>query len=787
MKTPIIIRFYVNNKFWDNYGNITIKDQFITLSKELGFINPEIMYFDDNNNKIYHKYNWDKYIELSNKYINSIYILENNKIINIMTEEVLAKIKGQDLKGFLGHDYNNPQLFEKNFKFYFPNDNNEKKIFHIYNNGSRASLVDKFSLLSPNAIKCYFSQYKTGKSIVLIGTLKYTMPHDCIGTFYVNCKALHLYYARNVNIAKQLLIDEIAYLFVDKYNIYKQCSENIIAQETEGKTFWHLIEIIIPYLNDKDREYLISFDHYDTKIDPFNYLEKIYKTIYGRINFTTIAINSINDDNTKNYKINQLFNIPEDIDGYAFYEEIEPLIYSNDLIIKNKEIDNKLDYIGRTIYNYNNFINIMAQNGNIDDYIKKEKNIIKNDIKNFFAICENVNLVDTKNIYKFLSFSVYSKYSFNEIKKIYNNIPFQYFNITKKKSKKNDYNYIKLDYLYPVIKQIFDEIYSSIIFRKDFNAIIKNTSLDGGGKGDLFEKLVIQQMTPGEHNNNCFNFFNKFVVENAYEIIKFIPKTNEDKQLDNKKVENIKIGPFLLKQRDFGGRAFDVVIVDYNGKYADFYCFQITTHKKRKDLFTYDKLLEIINLLVDYMKNFFDFEIYTVCFSYIFDYDFYGNKKVNKMCENCDFQKIKYIFFDKNTLGFYNKERKEIETKTDLNEFIVKEKTGKYFELNWKQKNTVKNILSKVYNVKNIKFSYYDSDEQTLTNMRKKQLFAITEYSINNNISDTMMLYHTNIRKEFNCVILNKDGTFQVLNQNNILSFLIQEKFDYYKIKFYSF
>ena len=71
--------------------------------------------------------------------------------------------------------------------------------------------------------------------------------------------------------------------------------------------------------------------------------------------------------------------------------------------------------------------------------------------------------------------------------------------------------------------------------------------------------------------------------------------------------------------------------------------------------------------------------------------------------------------------------------------------------------------------------------------MRKKQLFAITEYSINNNISDTMMLYHTNIRKEFNCVILNKDGTFQVLNQNNILSFLIQEKFDYYKIKFYSF
>ena len=52
------------------------------------------MYFDDNNNKIYHKYNWDKYIELSNKYIN-IYILENNKIIN-MIEEALAKIKNKN-------------------------------------------------------------------------------------------------------------------------------------------------------------------------------------------------------------------------------------------------------------------------------------------------------------------------------------------------------------------------------------------------------------------------------------------------------------------------------------------------------------------------------------------------------------------------------------------------------------------------------------------------------------------------------------------------------------------
>ena len=63
----------------------------------------------------------------------------------------------------------------------------------------------------------------------------------------------------------------------------------------------------------------------------------------------------------------------------------------------------------------------------------------------------------------------------------------------------------------------------------------------------------------------------------------------------------------------------------------------------------------------------------------------------------------------------------------------------------------------------------------------------MTEYSFNNNKTDTLMLFHTNVKKEFICVILNKDGTYQVLNQNYILSFLIQEKFDYYKIEFYSF
>ena len=52
--------------------------------------------------------------------------------------------------------------------------------------------------------------------------------------------------------AKQILIDEIFYLFVDQYNNYKLCSERIekyqVAQNNINDSFWNIIEIIISFL-----------------------------------------------------------------------------------------------------------------------------------------------------------------------------------------------------------------------------------------------------------------------------------------------------------------------------------------------------------------------------------------------------------------------------------------------------------------------------------------------------------------------------------------------------------
>ena len=245
-----------------------------------------------------------------------------------------------------------------------------------------------------------------------------------------------------------------------------------------------------------------------------------------------------------------------------------------------------------------------------------------------------------------------SKYTYSEFEKIYENILFKYFKITKNRS--NNEELIEIDYLYPVIQDIFEEVYSFIILRKDFNNIFNGSISEGGSRGTFFEKLVIHNFNPGEHNGNSVNFFDKFLVKKSYSVPKYIPKDNEKKILEgnNKiKVENV---PFLLKQSNFGGKDLDVVMVEYFGISANLFCFQITGHKKKNDLMNYQELQNNINTMLIYLKNFFDFKIASKYFCYIFDYSRIYEKKVKNMCYTLNNQNIKYIFYDINTSSFYD-------------------------------------------------------------------------------------------------------------------------------------
>ncbi len=65
------------------------------------------------------------------------------------------------------------------------------------------------------------------------------------------------------------------------------------------------------------------------------------------------------------------------------------------------------------------------------------------------------------------------------------NIHFKYFNVQKKG------NVIDIKYAYPLIEIIINEFYNEILLSGSFYQILSNNMLDGGARGQLFEKVVI--------------------------------------------------------------------------------------------------------------------------------------------------------------------------------------------------------------------------------------------------------------------------------------------------------
>ena len=790
---PLLKIKYFSNGNYSEYDLFSNK-QFRLLAKELGIQFPEIIYFKDKK-ELKKSYNFLTYIELYNNFDN-IYIKEKN-YLKIMSEENFNKLNENEnkKKNFFNETFKTPEEFDKNFYKYFPS---KLKIqynsFHILETESRKEIANDFLILNSGVITKYFGQPSMGKSITLIGSLKYIAHHECFGTLYINCKALNYLFKNDIITAKQILIDEIFYLFVNEYQNYKLCSENIekyqVSQNNVNESFWNLIEIIISFLiNLENKLYIISFDQYKEEYDPHNKIEGFFNDIWAnnKTNISLITLSSLNNNDIGEYKLKSLFS-ELNTNSHIVYKEIKNLIDNKNLIIKDKEIDNKLKYLGRTVNDFNIFTSLLNSNQKdiIDDYINDRRNHIKNRIYDFFGINKNIKIADSQSLYKLLSFSAYTKYTFLEFKNILQNVPIKYFVINKKKSKKSNQDYIKLEYIYPVIQDIIEEIYSFIILRKDFSSII-NKKMDGGGKGIFFEKLVAHYFTPGDHNDHGVNFFNEFDIENLYTIPKFIPKKNEKIILNNQKIE-ISNKPFVLKQKIFGGKGLDIVIVQlYENNQAVFFCFQITKYKKKKDLFTYSKLITNLEKMVEYMKNFFDFEISTIYFSYIFDFTKYNEPKIKNMCNNCDKEKIRYIFYDADISSFYDKNSYTVNIKKDFNEINLNNKpkieTSK-FKLTKEQKAEIKKIFGYMYKQK-IELYYYGTYELCLEKMKRRNLICITQYAFtdqNKKVYPEIVMYYFH-NNQYYCILLHKDGRSEELSGTLNTFFLFQSEFDYYKIE----
>ena len=145
-----------------------------------------------------------------------------------------------------------------------------------------------------------------GKSITLIYTLKYAYNHDTTGSFYIHCKFLYNAFQCNYEKVKNILKDEIVYLFKNEYNQYIQCCTQIEKYISKiNSTFWDLILIIAKCLTNKGKKYLFAFDQYnEDTIDPENKGIKSLISLNNE-NLHIIAVCSMDDKRIKDYKVNK--------------------------------------------------------------------------------------------------------------------------------------------------------------------------------------------------------------------------------------------------------------------------------------------------------------------------------------------------------------------------------------------------------------------------------------------------------------------------------------------------
>ena len=706
--------------------------------------------------------------------------------IKVMSQDIFDSLKDKEEIGFLGKDFDTPIDFETNYNQYFKKKEETKGKFHIVYSKIRENLSKDFQMIDGTGIKKYFGKQSLGKSIILIGSLKYSLDHSLFKSFYINCKALDYYSKINPCELKQIILDEIIYLFYANYELYSTVAEEIkkfeLNPNDKQKNFWSLLLKIISFIPNKKYQ-IIAFDQYNSKYDPFNQLKDIWKfKVNNELhNMSIIVISSLNSDDIKEYKYKIFIGESLDDDIPTSYNEINDIVDPQELIFDDKETNEKLKYIGKNFDNFNEIKKCLEKNEDPDFYLEKKKKHIKERIYDLFGINEKINITTEENIYKFLSLSVDSKYSENEFSKIYKNIPLKYFTLNKEENEDNFF--IKINYSAPVVQDIFEEIYSLILLRKDFNNIFNRIISGGGARGIFFEKIVIHNFTPGEHNSHSVNFFDDFLITKTYSIPKFITKDKEKTQLPGNNIINVANKPFILKQKIFGGKALDFVIVKYFGKYAEVFSFQITVNKKLNALMTYKEIEANLETMKKYFKNFFKFEIISIYFAYILDYNRISEKKVEKMCDNLNKEKIKYIFYGINNSCYYSDLNKRIfNIRNNMNEFIFNNsEINKYgiYQLNKKQKLEIINILKKIYKVEKVSFSIFNSSFLNLDDLKEYGLFCIAESKTINGLK-TCMYYH--IDDKFNSLILKEDGSSEKNEDYFIPSIMFNKTFDYYKI-----
>ena len=249
-----------------------------------------------------------------------------------------------------------------------------------------------------------------------------------------------------------------------------------------------------------------------------------------------------------------------------------------------------------------------------------------------------------------------------------------------------------------MVEEALVDSYNYVINRNGtiYEILKKSHIIAGGAQGHLFEKYVIYNMNPKNKENKCIFLFNSLLVNKNELIEKFLPNDNENFRCKKSKVKikNLEDGIYLFEKRIFGGKNFDMAIIELiteeGIQEAKVFLFQILMYKD--NIYTIKDLLKDIRIMIEYLSIYYSFTIKeeNVFFTYIFDIS------CPIVCLNkCKKRNISYIFYSSQNNCFISSEGYNIES---LDNIFICPLTLNLLKFD---NNTIKeNYIYKVYDIK---------------------------------------------------------------------------------------
>ena len=147
----------------------------------------------------------------------------------------------------------------------------------------------------------------------------------------------------------------------------------------------------------------------------------------------------------------------------------------------------------------------------------------------------------------------------------------------------------------------------------------KNNLIDGGARGQMFEKVFTYHLNPKTFFTFKKMHFADVDILDTIVLKKFIPRKNE-KIKDKKKKQRLAQGDYLFIQKIINGKDLDILIVtitEFNR--AVIFAYQISIHKPEDKIFTKEYLKKCFGILTENLLKLFDFKLdeENIYFSYI--------------------------------------------------------------------------------------------------------------------------------------------------------------------------